>query len=340
MGTFPRSTQAIVQSQSTSEESNTMPNETDNVAGTIQLTRSTSLVFSVRPWKGRMLAHVRKFVSGGKYEGPTKAGLAMGGEVLVSVIEALTRLNAEVPGAQERKIATVHKSGDTEIVISLIPPDDLKDLPSVDVREYVDAANYTGPTKKGVRFPWDKLPEFIGILQIQARQLGGTEKTQPILIPEARPRWVEQAEAAGIDRKPSRDSVFRELLPDGPKDFPSEFLEGKKNTVELALPSEPISVVVLPGGGHAVQSDFAFRHNVRNPTEGNFIYYAYLRGHRAVSIPTEMIQVFRAVKAYENYLRDLRNALLKAYEHKSGHKPMAEHQAREVFKSHGLPWLE
>lgn len=317
-----------------------MPGETDNVVGTIQMTASTSLVFSVRPWKGRVLAHVRKFVSSAKYEGPTKAGLAMSGDVLVPVIEALTRLNAEVPGVEERQFAKVHKGGDTDIVVTVIPPDDLKALPSVDVREYVDAESYTGPTKKGVRFAWDKLPEFIGILQTQARQLGGTEKAQPILFPEARPGWVKQAEKAGTEKRSNRDSVLRELLPNGPKDFPGEFVGGKKKSVKLELPSEPVSVVVLPGGVHAVQSDFGFLHDVRNPTEGNFIFYAYLRGHRTVSVPTVMIDIFKAVKAYENYLRDLRHALLQAYERKSGHKPMAEHQAREVFKSEGLPWLE
>jgi hypothetical protein len=51
-----------------------------------------TLVFSVRPWKGRMLAHDRNFVSGEKYEGLTKSGLAMRGDVLMSVIDALTRL--------------------------------------------------------------------------------------------------------------------------------------------------------------------------------------------------------------------------------------------------------
>lgn len=317
-----------------------MPSEADNVVGTIQLTHSTSLVFSVRPWKGRLLAHVRKFVSGPKYEGPTKAGLAMGGDVLVSVIEALTRLNAEVPGVDERQFAKVHKGGDTDIVVTVIPPDDLKALPSVDIREYVDAESYTGPTKKGVRFPWDKLAEFIGILQTQARQLGGAEKAQPVLFPEARPGWVKQAEEAGTDEKPSGDSVLHELLPEGPKDFPGEFLNGGEKTAKLELPSEPVSVVVLPGGGYAVQSDFGFRHEVRNPTEGNFIYYTYLRNHRTVSVPTEMIDIFRAVKAYENYLRNLKHALLQAYERKSGHRPMAMHQTKEVFKSHGLPWVE
>lgn len=318
----------------------TMPGEADDVVGTIQLTHSISLVFSIRPWKGRMLAHVRKFVSCAKYEGPTKAGLAMAGDVLVSVIDALTRLNAEVPGVDERQFAKVHKGGDTDIVVTVVPPDDPKGLPSVDVREYVDSETYTGPTKKGVRFPWDRLPQFITVLQTQARQLGGTERTQPILFPEALPGWVKQAEQAGTDERRSRDTVLQELLPDGPKDFPGEFLNGKEKVGKVELPSEPISVLALAGGKHAVQSDFGFRHDVRNLTEGNFILYAYLRGHRKVAVPTQMIEVFRSVKAYENYLRDLRHALMKAYERRSGHRPMAEHQAKEVFKTYGLPWLE
>lgn len=317
-----------------------MAGEADNVVGTIQLTHSTSLVFSVRPWKGRLFAHVRKFVAGARYEGPTKAGLAMNGDVLVSVIEALTRLNTEVPGVEERQFAKIHKGGDTDIVVTVIPPDDLKALPSVDVREYVDSETYTGPTKKGVRFPWDKLPEFVSILRTQARHLGSAHKAQPSLTPEARLSWGKEAEQAGRARWSSRDDVLREVLPHGPKDFPGEFVNSKQKTAQIELPSEPIAVALLPGGKHVVQSDFGFRHDVRNATEGNFILYAHLRGHRKVAVPTEMIEIFRSVKAYENYLREVRHALLKAYERKSGHRPMAEHQAKEVFKTHGLPWLE
>jgi hypothetical protein len=287
-----------------------------------------------------MLAHVRKFVSSEKYEGPTKSGVAMRGTVLMSVIDALTQLKADSPGAQEKQFAKVHKAGDIDIIITVIPPDDLKALPSVDVREYVDSETYTGPTKKGVRFPWDKLTEFIGLLETQARQLGSGEKVQPVLFTDAHPSWVKDVEKAGADKGHGSDSVLQELLPQGPKAFPSEFLDGVKKTMNLELPAEPISVVVLPGGKHAVQSDLGFRHDVRNPSEGNFIYYAQLRGLKTATVPTVMIEVFRAVKAYENYLRDLRHALLKAYERKSGHRPMAEHQTREVFKSYGLPWVE
>src|SRR5262249_35087349 len=158
------------------------------------------------------------------------------------------------------------------------------------------------------------------LLETQARQLGSTEKAQPILFPEAQPGWVKQAEKSGTEKKLTRDSVLGELCPEGPKDFPGEFIDGIKKSTRLELPSEPISVVVLPGGGLAVQSDFGFKHSVRNLTEGNFIYYAHLRGHRTVSIPAEMIEIFRAVKAYENYLRKLRHALLEAYQRKSGHR--------------------
>ena len=91
--------------------------EENNVVGTIELTKTTSLVFSVRPWKGRMLAHVRKFVSGPKYTGPTKSGLAMAGDAVVSVIEALARLKSDVPGAQEKQFARIHKGGDIDIVV-------------------------------------------------------------------------------------------------------------------------------------------------------------------------------------------------------------------------------
>lgn len=317
-----------------------MNNETDSIIGTIQLTQSTSLVFSVRPWKGRMLANVRKFVSGSKYEGPTKAGLAMVGDVLVSVIGALTQLRAEVPEAEEKQFAKIRKSAGTEIVITLVPPDDLKALPSVDVREYLDRESYTGPTKKGVRFPWDKLSEFICLLEAQARHLGASEREQPDLFPETRPCWVKQAEKAGDEKKPSRDSVFHDLLPKGPKDFPGEFTSANTAATQVVLPDEPISVVAMRGGGYAVVSELGFHQPVRNPTEGDFLCYSHLKGHRTVNVPVEMISVFAAVKAYENYVRELRRALVQAYEQKCGHRPVAEYKTKEAFRCFGLPWIE
>jgi hypothetical protein len=263
----------------------------------------------------------------------------MSGDILVGVTEALRNLLTEVPGTQEQEFARVSKRGEVDIIIKTIPPDDLKSLPSVDVREYLDTPEYAGPTKKGIRFPWGKLSEVIALLEIQAQHLATQEGVEPTLFPR-KPVWVEKAENPDQTKVKGRDAIFAEILPEGPKDFPRDFLahpQPKEKVVKL--PTEPIELVQQSDGKYVVRSDFGFSHLVRNAAEGNFIFYAYLRGHRTIGVPQEMIVVFKAVKAYENYLRELRHSLVQAYELKSGHRPMADHQAKEVFRNLGLPWI-
>jgi hypothetical protein len=312
----------------------------DTPLGTIELSASTRLVFTIGRWKGRQLANVRKHVASARYTGPTKSGLAMTGNIVVALAEALTRLRAEIPGTQQITFARIPKGGGSDIVVTVIPPDDLQGLPKIDVREYVDAPSYQGPTQKGVRFPWDKLAEVTTLLQSQARQLGQSEAAEPTLFPDAKPSWVEQANSDAPSKAPPRDAILAEILPDGPKDFPSGFVNPSAATTTIALPTQPIFLSQGANGEYVVQSNFGFRHAVRNPSEGNFIVYAFLRAHREINVPTQMIEIFRTVKAYENYLRELRHAMLQAYERKSGHRPIAEHQTREVFATLGLPWLQ
>ena len=312
----------------------------DKPIGEIELSKSSRLIFTISRWKGREYAHVRKHVATSKYDGPTKSGISMAGDVIVAIIGALQQLKTEVPGPEKRQFSKVAKRDETDIIISIIPPDDLKSLPSVDVREFVDSPSYKGPTKKGVRFPWDKLPQFISILEMQARQLGANEKAQPILFPEARPPWINGTADTEEKSTTTNDAILVQLLPNGPKEFPKNFVKDNISTATVELPVEPITVVQQPDGKYCVKSDFGFYHPVRNGAEGNFIFYSQLRGSKEVQVPKEMIEVFKAIKAYENYLRDLRNALLQAYERKSGHRPMAEHRAKDVFNSFGLPWSE
>ena len=316
----------------------------DSAIGTVDLNATNRLVFTLTYWKGRQYANVRKFVSSPKYSGPTKSGLALPGEMLVNLTQALEQLQAEVPGAEQREHFRLPKRDDVNVVVATVPPDDLKSLPSVDIREHIDTPEYTGPTKKGIRFSWDKLPEVVALLKTLARQMATEESQQRPLFPDAKPEWVEQATGTGDSEKDpkssSRDKVLAELVPNGFKKFPDCFLDsasGSTRTIEL--PSEPLEVVQQPDGKYVVRSDFGYRHDVRNEIEGNYILYTHLRGHRTVQLPEAMINIFKAVKAYENYLRDLRHALLQAYERKSGYRPVAEHQTQEVFKAMGLPWV-
>jgi hypothetical protein len=87
----------------------------------------------------------------------------------------------------------------------------------VDIREYLDTPNYSGPTKKGVRFGWEKLPEVVTLIETQAKRLGAHSKSQPALLPDATPEWVNKTEQTPQRRPGARDAILTELLPDGPK---------------------------------------------------------------------------------------------------------------------------
>jgi len=136
----------------------------------------------------------------------------------------------------------------------------------------------------------------------------------------------------------SHDPVVAQMLPDGPKAFPAEFLTADVATgARVELPDEPIQVAWQPDGTDVVRSHFGFIHQVRNATEGRFILYAHLCGHRAVQVPDKMIHVFKAVKAYEQYLRGLWQDLFRAYGRSCGSPALARRQANRAFISLGLP---
>lgn len=313
----------------------------DERLGSIALQGSSELVFSVGAWKGQPRASVRKFVTTGRYIGPTKSGLSLRGDVLAGVIEALDQIQRRVAAKSAGEHARISKSGQAEIVVSTVAADDRDSLPSIDVREYVETSGYTGPTPKGVRFTWDKLPEVIGLMRLQVERLGADESRQPTLFPEACPQWAEKAQSTETQSRAPRDAVLAELLPKGAKPFHDDFITGPSAVSDaVELPAEPLAIVQERDGRYVARSEFGYSRTVRNALDGSFLAYAQLRGLRSVSVPHEMIVVFRAVKSYEYYVRELQRSLMLAYERQTGNRAVAEHQTKRALKDHGLPWLE
>ena len=85
------------------------------------------------------------------------------------------RLQGEVTRVTDQEFARISKRSEVDIVVSTVAPDDVQSLPNVDIREFLNSADYTGPTKKGIRFPWQKLPEVIAVMQTQDDSFGGIE---------------------------------------------------------------------------------------------------------------------------------------------------------------------
>jgi hypothetical protein len=310
----------------------------DRTIGEIALGKSTKLIFNVNEWRGRRFASVRKFVTTQKYEGWTKAGLALSKIVLPELLEALMKLERTIPPREEHEFGQLPKSPSEYIKIGTLPSEDEDGLPAVDVREFVDSPAYQGPTKRGIRFPWNLLPDVIACLREQMKAMIEAEKNEPTLSGTGGFANPDPGSAATEDR-PSVDALA-ELLGEALKMFPGDFLEGVAGLGRrMQLPAALLRLAQESTGAWVLKVDDDVFTKVRNPTEGNFILYAQLRGSVEITVPSEMIKVFKAVKGYENYVRTVEIRLVNVLTKKARQQSVAQYEALKRCKMGGLPWL-
>jgi len=150
----------------------------DKEIGFVELTATTRIVFSVGSWKGQARASIRKFVATERYTGPTKSGMSLDGPTLVQLFAAICALQSTVPTHDQNQFVSVCKTSNWEIRIGIIPPDEESRLPQVDIREFIDTPRYTGPTKAGVRFPWNTLKQFVQLTEVLIQQLGAAASSE------------------------------------------------------------------------------------------------------------------------------------------------------------------
>ena len=309
----------------------------DREIGFVQLTETTRIIFSVGSWKGKSRGSIRKFIATDKYSGPTKSGLSLDGATVVQLLAALRALHSTVPAKDQKQHISVAKTHDWEIRIAIVPPDEDRALPSIDIREFVETPGYTGPTKKGVRFPWDRLKQFVQLVEVLVQQLGAVASSETTLFPEVQPQWI-------ADSKRTHGTIEHKSVPHGfdastLKPFPDAFLpQGKFDLEIVRLPPNRLKIAQDRDGHYFVTDDSSFRRQVRNEVEGKFFAYAQLRGDSELRLPTEMFKVFSAVAGYEKYCRELQRKTVRDLELRSRNRNLAEHIAREVFEAHGLPY--
>jgi hypothetical protein len=308
----------------------------DRTIGEVALSKTVRFVFAVAIWQGQARGSIRKFVQTAKYTGPAKSGLFLKGELLAQLHGALKGLARTVPAGDGTLVATVGKNRGSEIRVTMVAPDGGAGLPSVDVREYVETASYTGPTPKGIRFPWDKLAPVVQLMEVLLKELGTETAGEVTLFPDVQPGWVEQTQKPA--REAPTEAAIDEFSLGGLKCFPNDFVDACEATA-VQLPDCALKVTHHLDGHHVVTTGEGFDHRVRNEVEGKFLVYAHQRGARTLAVPKTMFLVFKAVAAYEKYCRELRQDLVRKLERKSGNRHLAEYQAKQIFQTHGLPML-
>ena len=301
----------------------------DQTIGEIALQGSSKLIFSVSEWRGKHFANVRKFVATQKYQGPTKSGLSMDKKFLLEIISALTQLEKTLPPQEEKEFKRIFKNETDHIKITTLPTTDEDNLPSVDVREYVELPTYQGPTKKGFRIRWNHLPDVIACLREQSKIISEAKKIQPTLFDMG--AFGGESENASIPASEVQcTSSIEELLGGVIKQFPDDFLDGAiEKGVQMDLPEDLLKLEQDNNGTWLLKTDEGEFSRVRNSVEGNFILYSQLRGMPNVIVPKEMICIFKIVKSYENYARATQNKIVAKLLKKTHQRSLAEYEARK-----------
>ncbi len=139
--------------------------------------------------------------------------------------------------------------------------------------------------------------------------------------------------------KESFQEVLDEVLPEGPKRFPDDFLSvnaAKGERIEVPLPDAKLRLDFSPMVVSLYLDKRVFRY-VKNPPEGKFIIYCQHAGHSVARLPAKPVEVSRTVANYEGYLRDLRRTLYEAYYRRTLDIAVAERLTQAAFDRFKLP---
>jgi len=136
-----------------------------------------------------------------------------------------------------------------------------------------------------------------------------------------------------------RQDVIDDLLPNGLRRFPEDFLPSaatKGTFVEHELPSGKIEAHISPLFSE-ITGERDFKIELKTPFEAKFLLYAHKNGYTRVKMPAKVVEVSRAVNNYEKYLRELKAVFYEAYYKRTLDQQLATRLTAEAFEALELP---
>ncbi|HPL67331.1 MAG TPA: N-6 DNA methylase [Smithellaceae bacterium] len=143
--------------------------------------------------------------------------------------------------------------------------------------------------------------------------------------------------------KKTADEVLKEILPQGHKRFPDDFLSAaaaSQPKISITLPDQTLTFDHTPMFFGVYVPNGSFHHQVKNAAEGKFLIYAQQAGHTVAHLPGKQVELTRTVANYEKYLRDLRKQLYDAYYRRTLNTKTAARLTQNAFEKLKLPNIE
>ena len=310
--------------------------------GKISLGYTTELRFEISKFKGKDYVNISRFVESAEYTGYTKRGLTLPPEFALQILESLQKYKKSYDSGSEGEICRITKSETVEIIAHIVDPDDPHDTPCIDVREYVHSETYTGWTQRGFRLPLEDLETLLVLLKRCREKLNTKYSVEFRDYNKPVPRIRDNVQTKVQIEK--EESPILQLVPESLPSFPTDYLSNHQHEIEnwkiFNLPEEPIYLGRMRGNKQEVLSETGHEYLAYNPAEAKYIHYSHIGGHRKIIIPKEPFWVFKIVKEYETFLRDLQKRLIEYLIRKIQHRAAAETLAKKIFKEENLPWIE
>lgn len=138
-----------------------------------------------------------------------------------------------------------------------------------------------------------------------------------------------------------KDELAGKILPQGPKRFPEEFLPSlkKEDFHEISIPASPSPLKLGQYflGRQEVVSEDGFSYKAGSVEEAKFIIYAQKPDTYIVKVPKDNKATLKAVKAYEKYLRELKDEFFAAFFQRVQNHTQADVLTHRIFEEFSLP---
>jgi hypothetical protein len=124
------------------------------------------------------------------------------------------------------------------------------------------------------------------------------------------------------------------VAPEGPLQFPSDFLKEKAGIVEffkIDLPGTPLQ---MEANSHVdvISPKHHFRYQAKNPSIAKYVLYSYQIGDKSLNVPKNNAIVFNAVNEYEKYCQLTKERSFSLFLKDLHDEDIAEMLAKEVSK--------
>lgn len=134
------------------------------------------------------------------------------------------------------------------------------------------------------------------------------------------------------------DQVIAEVIPEGVKIFPQDFLDKSMTNEGVVKVKLPGTVLILAPNSQTLvmSSKKHFQYEGRNPSEAKYIIYAYHVGEAHIEIPQNNQVLFKSVIDYEKYCEKIAEQCFDIFLGRTNDETIAESLTKEVVKRLGL----